>query len=505
MDVEIEEELSPDGDLGLGLGLKPGGIPYFCVDCDSSKDAKNEIQKGSGLPHFAYKCHTKNCFLNTKCRGSGKQIPKKIIYSTENKLYMSYLNLINKSWTKLCKRKFSSSDNTGVRKKEERETLSVKLEEQNPLVIRIGTSLRKQREIFYSDLQAVIEKYGAKEIDFDYEQKCSPCRCNNIEENLFVLREELNEMYERNDQLKGELDIYEKLLYGKYKASEVLLQQLSLAENEKDEVVKMGREISSGLQQEVNSLQFELQCTEGQLTDIQQQWLDRYNSVYRENDELRSTVKDQATKLKKITLENQGLKRECDEMLAMLDVRERNYYKRSLSISSDDSLSEASSFQLGVLGACVCRGSKQEPCSCAKAACLKQHTITELLLEVERLQGRLEEAQHVVDVYREAFEEQLKKNQSLTIKLNVLQAESEEQYKGSLKNGILKQKPKEGRKKQEVVKDLVEMLCDRNEALIHQRLVTKLLAKQLAQYESVKHHNISVTSDMDEEEQQIIQ
>lgn len=504
MDVEVEEELSPDGDLGLGLGLKPGGIPYFCVDCDSLKDAKNEIQKGSGLPHFAYKCHTKNCFLNTKCRGSGKQIPRKIMYSTENKLYMSYLNLINKSWTKLCKRKFSSSDNTGERKKEERETLSVKLEEQNPLVIRIGTSLRKQREIFYSDLQAVIEKYGAKEIDFDYEQKYSPCRCNNIEENLFVLREELNEMYERNDQLKGELDIYEKLLYGKYKASEVLLQQLSIAENEKDEVVKMGREVSSGLQQEVNSLQFELQCTEGQLTDIQQQWLDRYNSVCRENDEFKSTIKDQATKLKKITLENQGLKRECDEMLAMLDVRERNYYKRSLSISSDDSLSEASSFQLGVLGACVCRGSKQEPCSCAKAACLKQHTIAELLVEVERLQGRLEEAQQVVDVYREAFEEQLKKNQSLTIKLNVLQAECEEQCKGSLKNGILKQKPKEGRKKQEVVKDLVEMLCDRNEALIHQRLVTKLLAKQLAQYESVKHHDISV-SDMDEEEQQIIQ
>ncbi|XP_022250929.1 coiled-coil domain-containing protein 125-like isoform X2 [Limulus polyphemus] len=464
MEVEIEEELSPDGDLGLGLGLKPGGIPYFCVDCDCSKDAKNEMQKGSGLPHFAYKCHTKNCFLNTKYRGNGtgRQTPRKVIYSSENRLYSSYLNLINKSWIQLCKRKFSSSNNLEVGKKKEegeitRETLSVQLEEQNPLVIRIGTSLRKQREIFYSDLQAVIEKYGAKEIDLDYEKKYSPCRCDNIEEKLFVLHEELNEMYERNDQLKGELDIYEKLLYGKYKASEVLLQQLNIAENEKDEVVKMGREVSSELQQEVNSLQFELQCTEGQLSDIQQQWLDRYNSVCRENDELKATVRDQAMKLKKITLENQGLKRECDEMLAMLDVRERNYYKRSLSISSDDSFSEASSFQLGVLGACVCRGSKQEPCGCAKAACLKQHTIAELLLEVEGLQSRLEEAQQVIDVYREAFEEQLKKNQSMTRKLNELKPESEEQYKGSLKNGILKQKPKEGRKRQEVVKDLVEM------------------------------------------------
>ncbi|XP_023215762.1 coiled-coil domain-containing protein 125-like [Centruroides sculpturatus] len=196
------------------------------------------------------------------------------------------------------------------------------------------------------------------------------------------LKEELKLAYEKIEKLSSDLEVTRKLLYGKYKASEVLAKQLNAIEQENKSVEKTIKNECSQLQKEVNSLQFTLNYTESQLTESQRNWLERYNSVAKENSELTITVKEQADAIKSLISNRMALSHERDELMVLLDAKERRIFQRSSSLSSEESNSEFTSLELSLLGACSCRCKNQEPCRCARAACSKQKHIIHLNKEL---------------------------------------------------------------------------------------------------------------------------
>ncbi|KAK8771490.1 hypothetical protein V5799_025266 [Amblyomma americanum] len=73
------------------------------------------------------------------------------------------------------------------------------------------------------------------------------------------------------------------------------------------------------------------------------------------------------------------------------------------------------------------------------------------------------------DIYHEAFEVQLAKNRALTRSLVELQ----------LRRGIQLARRPYPADARRLIDDLLENLCDKNEALVHQQVMVKLLALQL--------------------------
>ncbi|CAC5410789.1 unnamed protein product [Mytilus coruscus] len=65
-------------------------------------------------------------------------------------------------------------------------------------------------------------------------------------------------------------------------------------------------------------------------------WSERFDNVCRENSSLTSVLEEKNKALQKVTAQNKGLRRERVELLARLDVKERERYMKTCSRSSDD-------------------------------------------------------------------------------------------------------------------------------------------------------------------------
>uniref|UniRef100_L7LZ48 Uncharacterized protein n=1 Tax=Rhipicephalus pulchellus TaxID=72859 RepID=L7LZ48_RHIPC len=285
--------------------------------------------------------------------------------------------------------------------------------------------------------------------------------------------------------LQSELDICRRLLNAKYLAAHILLkqvgasgvlsrcsdalvaQQLVRVSEEKEEGTRQSHRQCAELLKELNGLQYELQCMEEHLRRSQQAWLDRLNSLVQENSDNLETLRVQGEALKRLTYTAQVLRRERDELLALTDVKERDVYLQPAT-------SARSPLELAALAACACRGPRQEPCGCAHAAAHKQRQLAQLIERTKRLEAEARDSAKTADIYREAFEVQLARNRTLTRRLAHMQSRRD------LLGALLTKKPDRG-----LVDDLVENLCDKNEALVHQQVMVKLLALQLGHGEQV--------------------
>ncbi|XP_070387456.1 coiled-coil domain-containing protein 125-like [Dermacentor albipictus] len=262
--------------------------------------------------------------------------------------------------------------------------------------------------------------------------------------------------------LQSELDICRRLLNAKYLAAHILLkQQLVRVSEEKEEGTRRSHRQCAELLKELNGLQYELQCMEEHLRRSQQTWLDRLNSLVQENSDNLERLKAQGEALRRLTYTAQVLRRERDELLALTDVKERDVYLQP-------SASARSPLELAALGACACRGPRQEPCRCAHAAAHKQRQLAQLAERARRAEAEARDSAKTADIYREAFEVQLARNRTLTRRLAQVQSRRD------LLGTLLAKKPDRS-----LVDDLVESLCDKNEALVHQQVMVKLLALQL--------------------------
>lgn len=233
-----------------------------------------------------------------------------------------------------------------------------------------------------------------------------------------------------------------------------------------------------------------------------------------------ATLEKRTEELRRVKAEKMALRRENDELLALLDVQERAKYESTRSESSEENYCTFSSTELAVLGACRCRISSPDPCGCALAAANLKKNIIKLKDELHLYKNRRDEAYCTVDAYRKAFEEQLQRNKDLNLKLvnittgrtssGALTGTSKAKLAlrwliGSLNDDELAES--EGNvssggpamSEYEFITYLTELLNEKKEALAHQKLAAQVLAERvkvledkLTEYEKEEKYDAEV-------------
>ncbi|KAL8601250.1 hypothetical protein ACOMHN_003194 [Nucella lapillus] len=323
------------------------------------------------------------------------------------------------------------------------------------------------------------------------------------------------------EELKQDLEICRQRLDAKYNAIAILKKQAEEINHEHVTSEMKAKETSLKLaEQEVNKLQFELQWRESSFQDSQQTWAQRFDRVCQENALLTAQLEARSEELRRANSQKLALRQERDELLALLDIKERNKYERSHSQLEEDfshySTTEVSlcpslpplQFELAVLGACRCRGANNtEPCGCAYAAANLMREVYKLREEAKLILQRREEAYLTVDAYRIAFEEQLHKSRAMTQQLAAMATTSsrtvkakaaikwlltvlaDEEYPrvknmdGAESNKRHDKASLESLTLHELVSLLTDMLHEKKEALIHQKLAGQVLSSRLQEAE----------------------
>lgn len=252
-------------------------------------------------------------------------------------------------------------------------------------------------------------------------------------------------------------------------------------------------------------------------------WAVRFDSICKENSSLTTELDQKSLELRELKAQKMVLCRERDELLALLDVKERGRYLRSRSVSEDEAYSEYSSTELAVLGACKCRVTSPEPCGCAHAAAALRRELCKLKEQYEAQLRRRDEAAQTVDAYRAAFEEQLYRNKQMMLQLaeiavagpskyekakvilkNLIHLLNDDDYlceitnqrqnifsiNGNSKPG----KPEVDSQSEPVMSDrdlvmaLTEILHQRNEAFAHKKLAAQVLSYRVKELETELSH-----------------
>ncbi|KAK3095973.1 hypothetical protein FSP39_021526 [Pinctada imbricata] len=445
-----------NGDLGLGLGLKPGSLPLLNVSDIGQQDYKNypDVNSTPLIPP----AQSKFSALRKLKRQGNITLDIKTKESIGSKILKDKVMNVEKSVV--------SDDKSRTRRQH---TISERVE--------------KKR----SDSESCMTKEG-------------------IERKLAEAEQEVEE-------LKAEIEVYQRRLDSKYKAIAILKQQVSDIESSFDEDDKRNREYEESLQHEVNTLTFELEKRESSYENSQEKWASRFDSMCKENACLSSLLEKRTEETRNLIARTTALSRERDELLALLDVQERNRYLRSRSVSSDEAYCDYTSTELAVLGACKCRLTNPEPCGCAHAAANMKKEIYRIKQECDTVKKRKEEAYHAIDAYRAAFEEQLQKNKELmsqvaeiavagptkvqkakTIIKNLIHMLNDDDYLIEVNkqtyalNGKMSTSQKEDTghvmTDRELVLALTQILHARNESFAHQKIAAQVLSEKVHNLES---------------------
>ncbi|XP_008942804.1 PREDICTED: coiled-coil domain-containing protein 125-like, partial [Merops nubicus] len=160
---------------------------------------------------------------------------------------------------------------------------------------------------------------------------------------------------------------------------------------------------------------------------------------------------------------------------------------------------------LAILGACTCNTSGGQPCPCAKMAAVTRKQLLQLKQETENLKKSKDEAYVMADAFRIAFEQQLmqKKDQALRL-AEVIKIKKETKFinwrrlkddgraklqtnknslgrklSGLLSSDVDCRKVEELDNPHEILKMLIDLINDKEEALAHQRKVSYMLARAM--------------------------
>ncbi|XP_075832298.1 coiled-coil domain-containing protein 125 isoform X2 [Microtus pennsylvanicus] len=293
------------------------------------------------------------------------------------------------------------------------------------------------------------------------------------------LRQRLHETLEEVEILKTELEASQRQLEGKEEALKILQSM------------------------EINALQWEMEFDQDRFKNIEESWIQKYDRLSCDNTVLRENLKVKTEEIKALKSENAVLNQRYLETLAMLDIKQQKVARENMA-QEDSAFTEVSGLELAVLGACLCRGPGGNPCSCAKMAASTRKLVLQLRHELEILQKSKEEAHIMADAFRIAFEQQLTRRNDQALRLahadkcgraaawTNRQHPKDEGYasqrrKKTLRQRLLGMLPSENSSKrtedqdspQEVLKMLVDLLNDKEEALAHQRKVSYMLARAL--------------------------
>uniref|UniRef100_A0A9J8BK68 Coiled-coil domain containing 125 n=1 Tax=Cyprinus carpio carpio TaxID=630221 RepID=A0A9J8BK68_CYPCA len=293
------------------------------------------------------------------------------------------------------------------------------------------------------------------------------------------LQRRLQEVTEEVELLRTELEVTHRHLEGKHEALRILQGQaiLDKATCHTKILLQKSEERNKALEKEVNALQWEITFNQVQFKNVENSWSLKYERT-------QLLVCFQCIILHVVS----ALSQKCLELLSMLSAKERRDYQRTqppCSLRTD-----GSALELAVYGACQCNFNGGEPCSCARSAYASRKQVLQLKQELEEQQKRKEEAYVMMDAFRIAFEQQLRRvgenvlRQAETDKHQPHYQRHERGKQGSLSVSERLKKflptTSEGKisaDSNETLHMLLDLLNDKEEALAHQRKVSYMLAR----------------------------
>ncbi|XP_030423417.1 coiled-coil domain-containing protein 125 isoform X1 [Gopherus evgoodei] len=356
--------------------------------------------------------------------------------------------------------------------------------------------------------------------------RCS--RQNSSESNFDVsneeLRQQLREAIEEVEILKVELEASQRQLEGKEEALKILqnMTVFNKATSHTKAMLQKTEEQKRGLEKEINALRWEIEFDQERFKNIEEAWTEKCDRIYCENAALKETLKLRTDEVRTLKSENARkekkllevgysyfLNQQHLEFLAMLDVKQQKIIQENMSINKSG-FTEITGLELAVLGACTCNASGGEPCSCAKMSAATRKQLLQLRQECEALKKSKEEAYIMADAFRIAFEQQLMQRKDQALRLTQVNKICKKETKlinwkrlkedglvmlqGNKKNlgqkltGMLIsdadcRKMEELDNPHEMLRMLIDLLSDKEEALAHQRKVSYMLARAMEEKE----------------------
>ncbi|XP_059729749.1 coiled-coil domain-containing protein 125 isoform X2 [Haemorhous mexicanus] len=333
----------------------------------------------------------------------------------------------------------------------------------------------------------------------------SSTRQNSCESNPEVsneeLKQQLREALEELEILKVELEASQRQLEGKDEALRILqsMAVFDKATSHTKAMLQKTEEEKRTLEKEVNILQWEIEIDQDRFKNIEDTWTEKYDRIYCENAALKEALKLRTEEVKTLKAENAILNQQCLEFLAMLDVKQQKVFQENMLNKSD--ITDFTGLELAVLGACTCSPAEGQPCPCARVAALTRKQLLHLRQEMENAKKSKEEAYMMADAFRVAFEQQLMQRQEQALRLaEVLTVKKEGRFaswrrlrehiklegsKNSLGQKLSSLLLSEGDCRKvgeldsahEILRMLIDLVNDKEEALAHQRKVSYMLAR----------------------------
>ncbi|RMC08076.1 hypothetical protein DUI87_15107 [Hirundo rustica rustica] len=295
----------------------------------------------------------------------------------------------------------------------------------------------------------------------------NPTECNTEVSNEEI-KQQLREALEELENLKVEFEASQRQLEGKDEALRIL-QSVAIfdkATSHTKAMLQKTEEEKRTLEKEINILQWEIEFDQDRFKNIEDTWTEKYDRIYCENAALKEALQLRTEEVKTFKAENAILNQQCSEFLAMLDVKQQKFFQENMS--------------------------------------LNKSVITDFTgLEIENLKKSKDEAYIMADAFRIAFEQQLmrKKDQALRL-AEVINMKKETKFanwrclrgtervklQGNKNNlgwklsSLLSsdgdcRKVEELGNAHEILRMLIDLVNDKEEALAHQRKVSYMLAR----------------------------
>ncbi|KFV93762.1 Coiled-coil domain-containing protein 125, partial [Fulmarus glacialis] len=344
----------------------------------------------------------------------------------------------------------------------------------------------------------------------------SSTRQNSCESNTAVsneeLKQQLREALEEVEILKVELEASQRQLEGKDEALRILqsMAVFNKATSHTKAMLQKSEEEKRTLEKEINILQWEIEFDQDRFKNIEDTWTEKYDRLYCENAALKEALKLRTEEVKTLKAENAILNQQCLEFLAMLDVKQQKVVQENMSLNKSD-VTDFTGLELAVLGACTCNTSGGQPCPCAKMAAVTRKQLLHLKQEIENLKKSKDEAYIMADAFRIAFEQQLMQRKDQALRLaEVIKIKKETKFinwrrlkddghvklqgnknslgqklSGLLSSDVDCRKVEELDNPHEILKMLIDLVNDKEEALAHQRKVSYMLARAMETKEDV--------------------
>ncbi|XP_050769090.1 coiled-coil domain-containing protein 125 [Gymnogyps californianus] len=335
---------------------------------------------------------------------------------------------------------------------------------------------------------------------------------SNTEVSNEELKQQLQEALEEVEILKVELEASQRQLEGKDEALRILqsMAVFNKATSHTKAMLQKTEEEKRTLEKEINILQWEIEFDQDRFKNIEDTWTEKYDRIYCENAALKEALKLRTEEVKTLKAENAILNQQCLEFLAMLDVKQQKVVQENMSLNKSD-ITDFTGLELAVLGACTCNTAGGQPCPCAKTAAVTRKQLLHLKQEIENLKKSKDEAYIMADAFRIAFEQQLMQRKDQALRLaEVIKIKKETKFinwrrlkddghvklqgnKNSLGQKLSSllssdvdcRKVEELDNPHEILKMLIDLVNDKEEALAHQRKVSYMLARAMEMKEDV--------------------